>query len=66
MYRPSIKIIFSLALFFMTGCASYKIPIQTQNHPAISNAKVSQIELSSILDIPESSDIEKDEAHVHH
>ncbi|CCB87808.1 unknown protein (plasmid) [Simkania negevensis Z] len=65
MCQALIKIVFFVILFFVTGCASYKIPIQTQNHPASSNAKISQIELSPILDIPESNNIEKQEIHVH-
>lgn len=52
-------------LLFMTGCASYKIPLETQNHPATSAGEVSQIELSPILDISESTNIEKQEIHVH-
>ena len=65
MCQLSVKTIFFLMLLCMAGCACYKIPIQTQNHPASSNAKISQIELSPILDISENSNIEKQETHVH-
>jgi len=49
----AIKAAFLLGLIFFTGCASYHIPCQTQDHPASSNAPVSQIELSPILDLEE-------------
>ena len=60
-----MKTICFLLPLFMTGCASYKIPIQTQNHPASSNAKVSQVVLSPLLEISESTSIKKQEPHVH-
>lgn len=49
----------------MAGCTSYKIPIQTENHPASTYVEVSQIELSSLLDLFQESSTEKQESNVH-
>lgn len=38
------------------GCANYRIPIQTCNHPASSNAAITQIELSSILELSDTTE----------
>ncbi|PCI95518.1 hypothetical protein COB11_01920 [Candidatus Aerophobetes bacterium] len=65
MCYSSIKSIALLTLLFTTGCTSTKIPIQTQNHPASSINETYQIELSSILDIQEISEVEKQEGHVY-
>ncbi len=53
---------------FLIGCASYKIPIQTTDHPATPGAATSQIELSSILEINETNiiEVEGDESHACH
>ncbi len=61
-----IKFTFLLIFLFFTGCASYKIPIQSDSHPASSDATVSQIELSPILDISDSSRIEIKENYDQH
>jgi len=44
----------SFLFIFLLGCTEYKVPIQTDNHPASSDALTSQIELSPILDINQS------------
>ena len=49
------KVAFLLIVFLGAGCTSYKIPIQTDNHPASSDVEITQIELSSILDINENN-----------
>lgn len=61
-----VQTIFFVSLLFLAGCANYKVPLQTENHPASSHTHVSQIELSSILDVPQETTIEKQETHVHH
>lgn len=65
MGRLVIKAVCFLPFFFITGCAYYKIPVQTHNHPASSNAIVSQLELSPILDIDQNGSIENEEVYVH-
>lgn len=52
------NIIFFVLIFFVAGCARYKIPVQTENHPASIQAEVAQIELSSILNLPQESSCE--------
>lgn len=46
-----MKKIYLLMFFFLVSCATYKLPIQTKDHPASTNTKTSSIELSPILDI---------------
>lgn len=59
----SIKTIFFLFTVGLTGCASYKIPIETDNHPSTTSETISRIELSPLLDIPESGNNTKPEDH---
>ena len=40
-----------LLLILFSGCASYKIPVETDNHPATADSEISQIELSPILNL---------------
>jgi hypothetical protein len=57
-----MKFVFFLIIILSTGCTQYHIPIKTENHPAISNIKTFQIELSDILDIS-NSDNDKENKH---
>lgn len=66
MYKFSAKPVLFLISLFVMGCASYKVPIQMQNHPASSDAEVSQIELSPILDLIETTPTQKQESHDQH
>jgi len=50
------KIIYFL-LLLIAGCTNYRLPIQKENHPAISQEATPQIKLSSLLDL----DIETDD-----
>ena len=59
------KIALSSCLIVVASCTSYRIPIQTENHPASTDAVVYQIELSPILDINENNSIEESEDYVH-
>ncbi len=63
MNQSLIKLVFFVILLFTCGCESYKIPMQTSNHPASSDSSVSQIELSPILDIDKSNAIKNEEKH---
>lgn len=65
MNRLSIRIIFISFLIIMVGCASYKIPIQTENHPASAYVEVPQIELSALLDLSQESSTKNQESNVH-
>lgn len=57
----NVKKLFFLVILFISGCTSYQIPIQTDNHPASTAIKVSQTELSPILNIdPEGKDTNHD------
>ena len=60
-----IKIVYFLACLLITGCTSYKLPIQTENHPASSDTVTSQIKLSPILDLDENKNHEDCETDVH-
>ncbi|MCB1117546.1 MAG: hypothetical protein KDK50_03065 [Chlamydiia bacterium] len=46
-----IKLVIVLILL-LSGCVSYKIPVNYDNHPARTNAPICKLELSPILDIP--------------
>lgn len=59
----SIKTVFFLFIFCLTGCANYRIPIETDNHPSMISETISQIQLSPLLDILESGYLEKLEDH---
>ncbi len=55
MGRYAIKLSLLLTLIYCAGCSNYKVPIETENHPASPNAPLSQIELSPLLEINESN-----------
>lgn len=44
-----------ITFLFLTSCASYNIPIQTESHPACTEAPTTVIVLSPILDIENES-----------
>jgi len=48
-------------VLFLTSCASYKIPIQTTDHPASTGLEAPQVELSPILDINENNTSDTEE-----
>jgi len=61
-----IKNICLLVCLSVVGCTSYKLPVETENHPAFSNTEITQIQLSPILDLDENNpdvegDVEKDD-----
>lgn len=48
-----MRFILLITLLFFSGCSSYKIPIQTENHPASPDIAVYDIHLSPVLEIPD-------------
>lgn len=63
LYIKSIAL--SSCFIVVASCTSYRLPIQTENHPASTDAVVYQIELSPILDINENGSIDENENYVH-
>ncbi len=51
MSRSKLKIVYFCSCLFLVGCASYKVPIQVENHPASTDAEIVQVKLSPILDL---------------
>ncbi len=61
MGKYRLKITCFLSFLLLVGCTSYRIPIQVENHPASSDTAITQVQLSSILDLNESIPVYKSE-----
>lgn len=53
------------ALFLTAGCSTYKIPVQTENHPASLGTATCEIHLSPVLEIGEPVSKPKPMVHDH-
>ena len=58
MKRPFLLSVILILLFSIVGCSSYKIPIDSYNNPAATSKKNIEIELSPILNISQTNELE--------